>query len=283
MAGRILIVDDVATNRIVLKVKLADARYETAMAATGAACLQQVRETAPDLILLDHALPDMDGLAVLARLRADPATRDIAVILTIANPDGDARLAALRAGADDVMTKPIDDQRLMARLRALLRAREGADELRARDATLGAIGMADGAAGFERPGLIALVTERPEAALHLRHLLHPHLTDRVVMLSRDEALGDAGSGLAPMPDVYLIEADLGAAGGGLRLMSDLRSRSGSRHAAVCIVLADAVSGQAAMAFDLGADDIVAADADPRDTALRLRRLNHDHRFCRAAH
>jgi two-component system, cell cycle response regulator len=272
MAGRILIVDDMATNRIVLKVKLAEARYDPLLAASGAACLQMAREAAPDLILLDRLLPDIDGIEIVRRLRADPATRDIALILMQSNDDADARMAGLRAGADDVMTKPIDDQRLLARLRALLRAREGAEELRARDATLGAIGLAEAAAGFDKPGVVALVTDRPETAMHLRSTLSPLMPDRLVIQSRDEALGDVRPVDGRMPDVYVIEAAIGADGGGLRLMSDLRSRSGSRHAAVCMVMPQTSGAEAAIAFDLGADDMVPADADPRETALRLRRL-----------
>ncbi len=272
MSGRILIVDDIATNRIVLKVKLADARYETLLAADGAACLRMASRTAPDLILLDRVLPDLDGIEVLRRLRADPQTRTIPVIMTLAAGDGDARICALRAGADDVMMKPLEDERLMARLRALLRARDGADELRARNATLGAVGLAEAAAGFERPGLVALVTERPETAIHLRHSLAAHLTDHMMILSRDEALGEVSADPARMPDVYVIESDLGADGGGLRLMSDLRSRSSGRHAAICMIQPAMAANQAAMAFDLGANDVIAADADPCEIALRLRML-----------
>ena len=101
MAGRILIVDDVATNRIVLKVRLSAALYDPVLAATGEDALRLARSTHPDLMLLDLQLPDIGGLQVLERLRADPATRDLPVIVHSSSHRPDIRLAALRAGADD--------------------------------------------------------------------------------------------------------------------------------------------------------------------------------------
>ncbi|PZR01037.1 MAG: diguanylate cyclase response regulator [Cereibacter sphaeroides] len=270
MSGRILIVDDVATNRIVLKVKLGEACYETALASDAANCFRVVKETAPDLILLDRDLPDRDGIEVLRRLRSDPAARDLAIIMTLGAGSVDARLTALNAGADDVMTKPLDEPLLMARMRALLRARTAARELRERNAALGAIGLAEAATPFERPGLVALVTDRPETALHLRKLLATHLGDRLIIQSRDEVLGDAPPN--PEPDVYVIEQDIGSAGGGLRLMSDLRSRGIGRDAGMCILQTNKSGDGAGMALDYGADDVVANEADPREIAIRLRRL-----------
>ena len=100
MAGKILIVDDVATNRIVLKVRLGEVFHETLVASDGAGALRLVRDRKPDLLLLDLELPDMDGIAVLHALRADPASRDLPVIIYTATANADARLAALQFLAD---------------------------------------------------------------------------------------------------------------------------------------------------------------------------------------
>ncbi|WP_126974679.1 diguanylate cyclase [Frigidibacter oleivorans] len=139
MAGRILIVDDVATNRIVLKVKLANACYDTLQAADGQEALLLARRHRPDLVLLDLRLPDMDGLEICRRLKADPATARSAVVMlsTEAGPGqagAAARIAALEAGAEDILGKPVDDGLLLARLRSLLRGREGEEERRLREA-----------------------------------------------------------------------------------------------------------------------------------------------------
>ena len=146
MIGKVLIVDDVSTNRIVFKVKLTAAGYQTLMAADGASCLAQARAEQPDLILLDFALPDGDAAQVLRDLRSDPRTQGIPVVVFSADPDPERRLISLKAGADDFLAKPIDDQTLLARLRNLLRAKVETDhEL---------VGLAEGA---ERaPGYPAL-------------------------------------------------------------------------------------------------------------------------------
>ena len=119
MNGRILIVDDIASNRILYRARLAAAFYEPLLAASGAECLAMAAARQPDLILLDLQLPDLPGQEVLRRLRADPATRDILVIVLTAVADSAVRLAAFAAGADDVISKPAGDAMLLARVRNL--------------------------------------------------------------------------------------------------------------------------------------------------------------------
>jgi len=271
MVGKILIVDDVSTNRIVFKVKLTAASYEPLLAADGASCLQIARDRQPDLILLDLDLPDMSGTEVLRRLRADPMTRRIPVVMFSAACDPVARMQALQAGADDFLTKPIDDQTLLARLRSFMRARDYVEDLEPAEGGLGLLGLSEPAAAFEMPGLVALVTQRPETALQLRKDLSAHTQNRFVIRGLDEVFRD-GDTAATTPDVYVIDADAGGAGAGLRLMSELRSRQTSRYAAFCILNREPGPGNAAMAFDLGANDQVTAPVDPAEMALRLRTL-----------
>ena len=122
MGGKIIIVDDVATNRIVMKVKLTAAGYLPVVAADGTSCLALAKAQAPALILLDCNLPDMPGTEVLRHLRADPQTRRVPVVVLSARQGPAARIAAFQAGADDFLVKPIDDQTLLARIRSLMRA-----------------------------------------------------------------------------------------------------------------------------------------------------------------
>lgn len=273
MSGKVLIVDDVSTNRIVFKVKLAAAGYEPLLASDGASCLKLAASERPDLILLDLMLPDQSGVEVLSRLRADPLTRRIPVIMFSAGHDGVARMAALQAGADDFLTKPIDDQALLARLRSFMRAGGAMAALSSdRDAAIGLLGMAEPPAGFEGPGLIALVVARPEMALNLRHGLAAQTSDRIIILRPDQLLQEGRPAADDKPDVYVIEADMGTPNSGLRMMSELRSRDGSRHAAFCVMnRAQDVNG-AAIAFDLGANDLVDPEISFKELALRLRSL-----------
>ncbi|MCE6951044.1 diguanylate cyclase [Cereibacter sphaeroides] len=268
MGGTVLIADNVATNRIVLKVKLGAACYRPLLAADAATCLAVARAEAPDLILLDLMLPDMSGIEVLRRLRADPLTREIPVVMISASRDAAVRLEALSAGADDYLAKPVDDLVLMARLRSLLRLRDATGEVAIRGAALRALGLAEEPEEFEGPACIALVAARPEVAIRWRKDLQALMPDRLLVQSREEALADTG---AP-PDLFIIDADLEGPGGGLRLMSELRSRAGTRHAAVCIVRSEVQGEGAAMAYDLGANDLLPAGFDPREARIRLRNV-----------
>lgn len=273
MPGTILIVDDLATNRIALKSRLAAACYDTVQARDGTTGLRLAREEAPELILLDLALPDMPGTELCAKLKADPETRDIPVLMLTAEHDRAAPALALRAGADDFVTRPIDDAMLLARIRSLLRARETAEGLRLRDASLQEAAMAEAADGFfeaaecfdRAPARIAIVAAQRETAMAWRRALAPLVDAQFTICDRAGAL-DAQ---APAPDVFVISADLEGPRDGLRLMSDLRARARTRRAAICIVLPPDAREAGPMALDLGASDLLEARFDPEETALRL--------------
>jgi len=268
MAGKILIVDDVATNRIVLKVKLASAAYETVQASNGTDALRTARATRPDLILLDVQLPDMDGIEVCERLKADPVTRAIPVVMITAFRDPVARLRGLRAGAEEFLTKPLDENLLLARLRSLLRARETEEELKLRDTTWRDLGFAEMAEGFDGPAQLVLVGGRRDRVQtwrpHLIRAFGPH----VEVMDREEVLAET-AGLGGV-DLFVIPADMDRPGDGLRLMSELRARQATRHAAMCVLVQPEARETAAVALDLGANDLMAADAPVEEIAIRLR-------------
>ena len=271
MAGRVLIVDDVAANRIIMKVKLEAAGYIPVVAASGATCLAVCARDVPDLILMDASLPDMPGVDLLRRLRADAATSAVPIVMLTANRSDDQRVAAFRAGADEFFYKPLDDQILLARIRHFMRARDQIEEFEGSNKTATALyGLAEAAPVFHAPGTVAIVAQRSDTAMRLRRMIAAHLTDHVVIMTGDEALTE-GLKSGPAPDVFLIEADVGGAAGGLRLMSELRSRTNTRHAAISILVPDAAHAGVAMAFDLGANDVVSAALCPEEIALRLSR------------
>ncbi|MEI6098896.1 MAG: diguanylate cyclase [Alphaproteobacteria bacterium] len=270
MIGKILIVDDVSTNRIVFKVKLTAAGYNTVMAATGSDCLRVTAHEMPDLILLDLKLPDLSGIEVLRRLKTNLMTRRIPVVMVSSEQDQGVRLAALQAGAEDFLNRPIDDQTLLARLRGLFRTREAVGGLSPMPQDLGLFGMAEPEAGFERPGHVALVMQRSEAAMHLRKQLASIGKEQISILTSDEVHADPVN--RNWPDVYVIDADIGTPGGGLRVMSELLSRGESRHAAFCIYNRSSPNLVPAMAFDLGANDLVDQRISPSELAVRLRGL-----------
>jgi two-component system, cell cycle response regulator len=280
MSARILIVDDVAANRIIQQARLAAAFYEPILAADGSTCLAIAREERPDLVLLDLGLPDIPGLEVLRQLRRDPASRDIPVI-ALAGPRAEERLAAFAAGADDVMNRPANERLLLARVRNLLRLKAESD-FPAQDA-LQITALAEAPAPFELQGIIALVAAQPADAEGLRRALSGQLRDRIVVLSRREALAEVATsdGRDGLPEVFILQDDGQNPSGTLRLLSELKSHQATRHAAVCVVGPAGEGDEAAMAFDLGADDAVGPRVTAEELALRtrglLRRKRHSDR------
>ncbi|WP_370204724.1 diguanylate cyclase domain-containing protein [Pararhodobacter marinus] len=267
MNESILIVDDLATNRIILKVKLNAACYQTLQASTGAEALRLAREKQPKLILLDMVLPDVPGIEICRRVRADPATRHIPIVMITAASDRVSRLAALEAGADEYLTKPLNDVVLLARIRSILRARQNETEMQLRLETWGEFDLSEGETPFTRPGRVSLIAADTATAGRWRDALAPHVSARMDILSPSEALSPALDGLAP--DLYLIAETLGAFGSGQRLIADLRARPASRHAAIAFVLQRADPDAAAMALDFGATDLLSDPFDPQETALRI--------------
>jgi two-component system, cell cycle response regulator len=272
MSARVLIVDDVAANRIVQQARLAAAFYEPLLAGDGAGCIALAREEEPDLVLLDLGLPGVSGLEVLRQLRRDPQTRDIMVIAMTETGTASERMAAFAAGADDVMDRPANERVLLARVRNLLRSR--ADSAFPGTADLGMAGMAENQTSFEPQGLVAVVSARPVAAVQLQLDLAGQLRDRLVVLSRREALDEAAMTRpgSDLPEVYIIHDDGSDPSGSLRLLSELKSHQITRHAAVCVVGPSGGGDEAAMAFDLGADDAVGPDVTSAELALRTRSL-----------
>ena len=119
--ARILIVDDDRHNRLLLEVMLAPDGYSIISAPTGAEALVMIAQQPPDLILLDVMMPGMDGYQVVARIKSNPATKHIPVIMLSALDDRNSRMHGLSAGAEDFLTKPVNRVELCTRVRALLR------------------------------------------------------------------------------------------------------------------------------------------------------------------
>jgi diguanylate cyclase (GGDEF)-like protein len=151
MGDKVLIVDGVAASRIVLASRLVAGCYQTLSVATGAEALRLARGERPDILLVDLSLPDMTGIELCRHLRADPATRALPVICLDTGRDSDLRLAALRAGADDILTRPVSESMLLARMRSLLRASQIEEPPGLRETTRRALGLAEPSASYAPP------------------------------------------------------------------------------------------------------------------------------------
>jgi len=268
MAGQILIADSVATNRIVMKVRLMQACYQVIQAVNSAETLNLARKDLPDLILLDQMIAGQDGVSICKALKNDPQTADIPIIIVTDQNNEAAKIKALQAGADDFMTKPLDELTLLARVRSLLRARDTEEELRLRDSTSKELGFAENAPVFQEPVTVAMIGQTNSVAIGWKASLAGKVADTIVVTPKENALVQLAD--SKSPDVYVISCDLEKPDDGLRLLSELRSRQQSRHSAVIMVVPKDGHEKSATALDLGANDLMFEGFSAQELTLRLQ-------------
>src|SRR5260370_42364727 len=133
MTARVRVVDEVELNVTLLEAKLAREYFEVVSADNGSRALDVADSELPDIILLDVMMPRMDGFEVCRRLKANPRTADIPVVMVTALSEVSDRLRGLESGADDFLTKQVSDIALFARVRSLVRMKRMIDELRLRE------------------------------------------------------------------------------------------------------------------------------------------------------
>ena len=172
--ARILVVDDVADNVEILRMRLASLGYEVIVAFDGEQALAAVHEQLPELVLLDINMPRIDGLEVVRRLKADKSLPFIPVIMVTAKATPKDIVAGLDAGGDDYLTKPVDHGALVARVRAMLRIKALHDEVE----TLNR--------GLERR--VQEQVAELERASQLRRFLAPQLAQAIVSAGHDDVL-----------------------------------------------------------------------------------------------
>ena len=274
MSARILVVDDIEANVRLLQAKLEAEYYEVIPARNGPEALKLAAEARPDIVLLDVMMPEMDGFEVCRRLRADAATRHLPIVMVTALDGRRDRITGLEAGADDFLTKPIDDVTLMARVRSLTRLKLVIDELRQREASGRRIGVIDGV-GARLNGVGGRVVIADDSATQGRRIFDELAVEHRPVLepSLDRALVAARA----RADVLIVNIATKSFDG-LRLIAQVRSDETTRHLPVLAVWDAADKARAVKALEIGANDLLARPIDPEEMAARVRTLIRHKRY-----
>jgi adenylate cyclase len=181
LARKILVVDDTPQNIKVLDAILSPRGYRVVTARSGAEALQKVRDEAPDLVLLDILMPGMSGYEVAQRLRADPATGVLPIVMVTALGAQEEKVKAIEAGADDFLTKPVNQLELLARVKSLLRIKQYHDTIQSQASQL-----AEWNKTLE--DRVSRQVEELERLARLRRFLAPQLAELIASDQHEQAL-----------------------------------------------------------------------------------------------
>ncbi len=266
MSARVLVVDDVEINVKLLEAKLASEYFHVITASDGMAALAQAKRERPDIVLLDIMMPLMDGFEVCRRLKADPTTSDIPVVMITALSDSANRVRGLEVGADDFLTKPVSDVALFARVRSLVRLKRMTDEWRLREETYGRLAaLADGEAKTAedtRPARIIVFEDRPLSAQRILDTLSAH---SVVHAARS-----ADAQIAAATGADLLVLALSEQEDTLRLVAELRATEATRSEPILLIGEQEEIGKLAKGLDLGATDYLVRPIDRNELVARVR-------------
>ena len=272
MQGKILIVDPIATNRILLKTKLGTAFFDVRQATSVAEALALAYHDPPDLIITAFYLCDADATALLDGLAPKAGGQRTPVIAIGETGDSALRQRFLSRGAQDVLIKPLVDAFLLSRVRSLIRLYHSPEEWQMRAETGHAFCLADPPACFQMSGHIQLVGSDKA----LNHIWAAQLRQDNLNKISVSAVGEAMTRLTGegMPDVFVLALtpDKTSVTDQMHLISSIRANAGTRHCGIIVVQTDQNADVAAIALDLGADDLMPQGFDVKELHLRLSAL-----------
>lgn len=272
MQGKILIIDGISTNRIVLKVKLSAALYQVIQASTIREAMDIIEAEPPDIVLTAINLPDGDAAKLCRSLRNHPATATLPVLAIANDDDREVRMNTLRAGAFDVMEKPVNEALLLGRVRNMIRAHHKFAEWEIRDDTSCALGLAEAPGEFVVPGAVSLIGLDAAPLQGWVRRLQGHMSGQYsVTLLRDALAGlhrgrPADAVVLALPDTIAATEDC------LRLISAMRTSAITRDIALLVIQNTPDPARATLALDMGADDVMTAGFDAPELAWRLQVL-----------
>ena len=279
MSARILVVDDIMPNVKLLEAKLQNDYYNVICAYSGKEALEKIANERPDLVLLDVMMPEMDGFEVCRRIKNNPETEHIPVVMVTALSETTDRVNGLEAGADDFLTKPLDDTALLARVRSLVRLKMTMDEWRARENTATSLGVIDEdiqKLNEEEPANVLIIEDQEFEAEKMQSTIEKegHMTS--VAQTGMQALELINHYLF---DVIILSLDMEHenADDGLRFLSHLRSNDKTRSTPI-LMSSNNDSQKIARGMEIGGHDYIVRPIDRNELKARLKTQIRRKRF-----
>lgn len=268
MTARILVVDDVPANVKLLEARLLAEYFEVVGAYSGQEALDACEYGKIDVVLLDVMMPGMDGFEVCRRLKADPTTQHIPVVMVTALDQIGDRVRGLKAGADDFLTKPVNDLQLMTRVKSLVRLKMLTDELRLRASTTRDIGIEEllnwPNSAINEKANVLLVDDRPSSVERLSRMLWDHCTLKVSRDPQAAFFQAADDGY----DCVIVATSL-AGYDPLRLCSQLRTLDRTRFVPIILIADEGEDERLVRGLELGVNDYLVRPVDQQELIARL--------------
>ncbi len=266
MSARVLVVDDVLPNVKLLAAKLTREYFDVITAFNGPEALERIKKEAPDIILLDVMMPGMDGFEVCARIRSDPTTMHIPIVMITALSDAADRVRGLEAGADDFLTKPVNDIALFARVRSLVRLKMMMDEWRLRESTSGQFGILDQPMTVKNETAAnARVLVVEDSPIDLEKIAETLRRDTDSVVAADTSAKALDLGMSEDFELIIVSLTL-LHEDGLRLCSQLRSHERTRQAPILLIADEGDLSRVAKGLELGANDYLLKPIDRNELA-----------------
>jgi len=272
MSGRVLVVDDVLTNRRLLEAKLSAAYYNVITASNGEEAINIARKENPDLILLDVMMPVMDGFECCAKIKNDPLLHYTPVIIITSLDQMDARIKGLEAGADDFLIKPPKNIALFARVKNLIRYKMTTDAMLLRSSV--SAGMSEYLPSpFEGPNdhaKIVIVDSSDCRASNIRSHVESKLSAKCHIVHNKSQLERFFNATNDhVPDIFIVNKNLNGFDG-LRIFSEIRSSPTTRHSCVVMVVEDGDDQAIEKMLDMGVNDYVSSPIEFNELIARIK-------------
>lgn len=270
MTARVLVVDDLRPNVKLLEAKLSSEYFDVLTAFDGASALEVVKHQLPDIVLLDVMMPGMDGFQVCREIKSNPKTMHIPVVMVTALSDSADRVKGLEAGADDFLTKPVNDTAMFARIRSLVRLKMLTDEWRLREETSGQLGVLRNEGTItEVDATLAHVLVVSDNQIEVARIKETLERDRDDIIA-STTVGEAEDALR-RSDFDMIVIDLRLrSDDALRYCSKLRAQDDTRYIPILMIAEEDDTKPLAKALDLGINDYLIKPIDRNELLARAR-------------